>query len=140
MYFYGDGTDKSGNRLITSYGKRAQAEKYRAGAKISEGLRFLQINEDGSAQIAQDGDLLLRTLIVAPAQDEQVFEGPFVVYAKIGGQWQKTKYRYKTYSAANTAVKGALVQIYGACAVIEETEENDGDNADSQFLQDPEAF
>jgi len=46
--------------------------------------------------------------------------GNFVVYARINGAWEKTKFRYSTYAAANTAVKGALIQIYDACAVIEE--------------------
>lgn len=123
-YFYGDGTDKSGNRLITSYGKRAQVDKYRPGTKVTEGLRYLKLNEDGTAQIANDGDLLLRTLIISPASmNEEKMEGRFVIYARIGGQWQKTNYRYTSYGAANTAAKGVLVQMYGACAVIEEDED-----------------
>jgi hypothetical protein len=118
-YFYATGPDKAGNTLITSYKKEDQAKKYRAGADIVEGLRYLSIDEDGQATVLKQGDLLLRTMLARKDAQEEM-TGDFVVYAKISGRWEQTQFRYKTYSEANTAVKGALINIYDACAVIEE--------------------
>lgn len=127
-YFYADGTDRAGNRLLTSYGKEAQAAKYRAGATITEGERFLEISEDKSSakMTVKDNGLLVRTLMVR-AKANGKMEGSFSVYAKINGEWQKTPFRYKTYSMANSAVKSALINIYDACAVIEEKTSNEQD-------------
>ena len=116
-FFYATGDDKAGNLLITSYKKEDQANKYRAGCEIIEGLKYL--DTQASKVTGKDTGLLLRTLIAKrDAADEMT--GNFVVYARINGEWEKTQFRYGTYSAANTAVKGALIQIYDACAVIEE--------------------
>jgi len=118
-YFYATGKDKADNMLITSYKKRDQAVKYRPGADIVEGLRYLKIAEDGSAVLGKEGELLVRTMM-ARESTQEVMTGPFVVYVKIAGEWEKTDFRYETYGAANTAVKGALINIYDACAVIED--------------------
>jgi hypothetical protein len=117
-YFYADGLDKKGNRLITSYKKKDQADRYRAGAKISEGRKFLEIFDGGAKLTAQDNGLLVRTLMTS--SDVPVMEGPFVVYAKINGEWRETEFRYSNYAAANAAVKSALINLYGNCAVIEQ--------------------
>lgn len=120
-YFYADGLDKAGNRLLTSYGKQAQAQKYRAGATISEGEKFLEIMEDGSAKLTSaDNGLLCRTLMVRPAGSEDEMSGNFVVWARVNGNWQETSFRYSTYAKANAAVKSALINLYPACAVIQE--------------------
>jgi hypothetical protein len=116
-YFYASGDDKTGNLLITSYKKEDQAKKYRAGCDIAEGLRYLDIQT--SKVTAKDTGLLLRTLIARKDKSETM-EGNFVVWARIEGAWAQTAFRYGTYAAANTAVKGALIQLYDACAVIEE--------------------
>jgi hypothetical protein len=116
-YFYATGDDKAGNLLITSYKKEDQAKKYRAGADIVEGLRYL--DTELSKITAYDTGLVLRTLIAKRDAAEEM-TGNFVVYARINGEWEKTQFRYSTYAAANTSVKGALIQIYDACAVIEE--------------------
>ena len=116
-YFYASGNDKDGNLLITSYKKRDQAEKYRKGADIAEGLRYL--DTDRSTVTVKDTGLVLRTLIARKEQSEKM-EGNFVVWARLNGEWFQTEFRYGTYAAANTAVKGALIQIYDACAVIED--------------------
>jgi len=117
-YFYATGDDKVGNLLITSYKKEEQAKKYRGGSEIVEGLRYLDTEK--SKVTTADTGLLLRTLIARRDVQDQQMAGNFVVYARINGAWEKTKFRYSTYAAANTAVKGALIQIYDACAVIEE--------------------
>ena len=117
MYFYAMGDDKAGNTLVTSYKKEEQAKKYRAGATIQEGLKYLD-TEKGTLT-NNDTGLLCRTIIKRGGEAE-TFEGPFVIYAKSGGEWIKTQFRYETYGAANTAVKGALIQLYEACAVVEE--------------------
>lgn len=119
-YFYADGTDKAGNRLMTSYKREAQARKYRADAKITQGEKFLQIQEDGSAKIGSTGDLLVRTLMVRPSGADEEMSGDFVVYARINGKWQPTEFRYKTYATANAAVKSALINLYSACAIVED--------------------
>jgi hypothetical protein len=116
-YFYATGEDKAGNLLITSYKKEDQAKKYRAGSDIVEGLRYL--DKEASKVTSVDTGLLLRTLIAKKDAAEEM-SGNFVVYARINGEWEKTQFRYSTYAAANTAVKGALIQIYDACAVIED--------------------
>ena len=51
--------------------------------------------------------------------NEEVFEGNFVLFARIDGRWQPTKYRYPNYAAANQAMK-TLIAIYDGLAVIEE--------------------
>ena len=118
--FYADGKDKAGNRLLTSYGKRDQAERYRAGAKITDDCeRFLVISDEGTALIKEEGELKLRSLLIRADTQEEVFEGNFVLYARIEGRWQPTKYRYPNYAAANQAMK-TLVAIYDGIAVIEE--------------------
>lgn len=117
--FYADGDDKNGDRLITSYKKRDQAERYRAGAKITEGERFLVITEQGAGYVKDAGTLKLRTMLVR-SEGTELAEGPFRVYARSGDTWVKTQFSYANYAAANTAVKGALIQLYDACAVIEE--------------------
>jgi hypothetical protein len=116
-YFYATGEDKAGNLLITSYKQEAQAKKYRAGADIVEGYRYLDI--DRSTVTAKFTGHLLRTLI-ARKDAAAKMEGNFVVWARLNGEWFQTEFRYGTYAAANTAVKGALIQLYDACAVIEE--------------------
>lgn len=116
-YFYATGDDKAGNMLITSYKKEDQAKKYRAGCEVFEGLKYLDIVE--SKVTGNYTGLLLRTLIARKNASGKM-EGNFVVYARINGEWEKTQFRYGTYAAANTSVKGALIQIYDACAVIEE--------------------
>ena len=116
-YFYAIGDDKAGNTLLTSYKKEDQAKKYRDGCDFSEGLKYLDV--EGSKVTSTDTGLLVRTLIARKSAQEAM-EGNFVVYAKINGVWEKTDFRYGTYAAANTAVKGALINIYDACAVIEE--------------------
>lgn len=117
-YFYATGDDKVGNLLITSYKKEDQANKYRAGCEVFEGLKYLDVVE--SKVTGKDTGLLLRTLIAKQRDAADEMTGNFVVYARINGEWEKTQFRYGTYAAANTAVKGALIQIYDACAVIEE--------------------
>lgn len=119
--FYADGKDKAGNRLLTSYGKRDQAERYRAGAAITDDQeQFLVISDAGTALIKKDGELLLRSLMIkAQTDEEEVLEGNFVLYARIDGRWQPTKYRYPSYAAANQAMK-TLIAIYDGIAVIEE--------------------
>jgi hypothetical protein len=116
-YFYATGDDKAGNLLITSYKKEDQAKKYRASCDIFEGQKYLDVVE--SKVTGKYTGLLLRTLIAKRDAAEEM-TGNFVVYARVNGEWTKTQFRYGTYSAANTAVKGALIQIYDACAVIEE--------------------
>lgn len=118
--FYADGKDKAGNRLLTSYGKRDQAERYRAGAAITDDQeQFLVISDEGTALIKQEGDLKLRSLMIKASNEEEVLEGNFVLYARIDGRWQPTKYRYPSYAAANQAMK-TLIAIYDGIAVIEE--------------------
>lgn len=119
MYFYADGNDKAGNRLVTSYKKESQAKQYRKGATYTQGEKFLQIQEDGTAKLANEGDLLLRTLMVRADSGDEEMTGNFVVYARVNGQWQETDFRYKTYATANAAVKSALINLYSACAIIE---------------------
>lgn len=119
MYTYASGPDKVGNTLITSYKKKEQADKYRPGATYFTGFKYLNISEDGQAVVSNEGELLLRTMLSRKDVGEPM-EGNFVVYAKINGKWQKTDFRYTSYASANTAVKGALIQIYDACAVVEE--------------------
>jgi hypothetical protein len=124
-YFYADGTDKSGNRLLTSYGKEAQARKYRADAKITQGERFLAIAEDGTAKLSTSNDgkgLLVRTLMINSNPDADNSGGKFVVWARIDGKWEPTNFRYSTYAKANAAVKSALINLYPACAVIESSD------------------
>lgn len=123
-YFYADGIDKSGNRLVTSYGKQDQAKRYRANASISQGEKFLVIGEDGSAKLGEDDGegLLVRTLMINSNPEPENMTGKFVVYAKINGTWRETNFRYSTYAKANSAVKSALINLYPACAVIEEGE------------------
>jgi hypothetical protein len=116
-YFYATGDDKAGNLLITSYKKEDQAKKYRAGCEVFEGLKYLDVVE--SKVTGNYTGLLLRTLIAKRDASEKM-AGNFVIYARINGEWFQTEFRYGTYSAANTAVKGALIQLYDACAVIEE--------------------
>lgn len=118
-YFYAAGEDKDGNMLITSYKKQDQAEKYRKGATFSEGLRYL--DTDRSTVTAMDTGLLLRTIIARKDAGGKM-EGDFIVWARLNGEWFQTEFRYSTYAAANTAVKGALIQLYDACAVIENDE------------------
>lgn len=118
-YFYATGDDKDGNLLITSYKKAEQAKKYRAGADIVEGLRYL--DTDSSKVTSVNTGLILRTLIAKKGVSESM-EGNFIVWARLNGEWFKTEFRYTTYAAANTAVKGALIQLYDACAVIEEND------------------
>ncbi len=118
--FYADGKDKSGNRLLTSYSKRDQAERYRAGAAITDDqIQYLVISDEGTALIKQEGKHLLRSLMIKAKTDEEVFEGNFVLFARIDGRWQPTKYRYPNYAAANQAMK-TLIAIYDGLAVIEE--------------------
>lgn len=119
-YFYADGTDRAGNRLLTSYKKEDQARRYRAGAEISRGEKFLVMQEDGSAKLSSEGELLVRTLMVRPSTEADEMTGQFVVYARVNGKWGPTEFRYPTYAKANAAVKSALINIYQACAVIEE--------------------
>ena len=123
-YFYADGTDKQGNRLLTSYGKAEQAKRYRADAQISQGEKFLCIQENGAKISATDdgNGLLVRTLMVNSNPEPDNMTGRFVVFAKINGQWQPTNFRYSTYAKANSAVKSALINLYPACAVIEMNE------------------
>lgn len=119
-YFYAAGPDKAGNTLITSYKKREQAERYRAGAEIYEGLKYLHINGQGESKVSStESPLLLRTML-SRVEAQSTMDGPFVVYAKINDVWQETQFRYPNYAAANAAVKGALINLYDACAVIEE--------------------
>lgn len=130
-YFYADGNDRSGNRLITSYGKADQAKRYRAGADITQGEKFLNIQDNGSAKISASDDgrgLLVRTLMVNANPESADMSGRFVVYAKINGQWQPTEFRYSTYAKANAAVKSALINLYPACAVIETDESGSTSN------------
>ncbi len=117
-YFYATGDDKAGNLLITSYKKEEQARKYRADSEIVEGLRYL--DTESSKVTAKDTGLLLRTLISRRDVQDQQLTGNFVVYARINGEWEKTQFRYGTYAAGNQAMKGALIQIYDAVALIEE--------------------
>lgn len=125
-YFYADGPDKAGNRLLTSYKKEDQARRYRAGSKISQGEKFLAIQEDGGAKLSSQDDgnsLLVRTLMVRPdgaSSDEMT--GNFVVFARINNKWEQTQFRFKNYASANAAVKSALIQLYSACAVVEMNE------------------
>ncbi len=116
-YFYATGDDKAGNLLITSYKKEDQAKKYRAGCEIVEGLKYLDI--DRSIVTAKNTGILLRTLI-ARKDAATKMEGNFVVWARLNGEWFQTEFRYGTYAQGNQAVKGALIQLYDACAVIEE--------------------
>ena len=119
MYYYAMGEDKSGNWLMTSYKNEEQAKKYRVGATVQSGVKYLDIAEDGSAKATNtETGLLLRTMI--KRNDVETFEGNFVVYAKTADGWVKTQFRYKTYALANQVVKGALIQLYEACAVVEE--------------------
>jgi hypothetical protein len=117
-YFYADGKNKAEDRLITSYGKQAQAEKYRPDAKITEGERFLNIAADGTGSIGNEGELLLRSLLVRKGTQAEM-TGPFVIYGRTNGKWSRTEFRYGTYAAANTAMKGALITMYEAVAVVE---------------------
>lgn len=123
MYFYADGKDKGGNRLITSYKKEEQATRYRAGATITEADKFLVIQEDGKAVIKAKGELLLRSLMVRPANEIVEMSGPFVIYGRTDGIWERTKFRYPNYAAANTAMKGSLIHTFDAVAVIEVSDE-----------------
>lgn len=119
-YFYADGRDKAGNRLITSYKKEEQAKRYRAGATISEGEKHLNIREDGTASLGTEGNMLVRTLMLRPeGQSDADMNGNFVVYARTNGKWAPTEFRYSTYAKANSAVKSALINLYEGCAVIE---------------------
>lgn len=119
-YFYADGNDRQGNRLLTSYGKADQAKRYRPGANYSQGEKFLQLLENGNAKLsAEDNGLLCRTLMVRAATEEDNMNGRFVVFAKVNGRWQETEFRYPNYAKANAAVKSALINLYPACAVIE---------------------
>jgi hypothetical protein len=115
-YFYATGDDKTGNTLITSYKQEAQATKYRPGAQIVEGLRYLDLS---TGVLGKVGDVLVRTIISRKSAQEEL-RGDFVVYAKANGAWFETQFRYETYAAANAAVKGALIMMYDACAVIED--------------------
>lgn len=115
-YHYAEAEDKAGNTLITSYKKEEQAKKYRPGALYSEGLLYLDLE---TGDLLPEGELLVRTVLTRKTAQEEM-TGDFVVYAKVNDQWQRTQFRYSTYAAANTAVKGALINIYDACAVIEE--------------------
>jgi hypothetical protein len=119
MYFYADGIDRNGNRLLTSYKKEDQAKRYRAGAKISSGEKFLKIGDNGEAKLSNEGDLLVRTLMIRPETADDEMNGNFVVYARIDKHWQPTSFRYSTYAKANAAVKTALINLYSACAIIE---------------------
>lgn len=118
-FYYADGKDKSGNTLITSYKKEDQARKYRAGASIQYGQRFFSVDADGTGIMSPKGDMLLRTMMVR-GEETVENEGPFHIWAKSSGVWVDTGFRRKTYAAANTMVKSALIEIYEACAVIEE--------------------
>jgi hypothetical protein len=119
-YFYADGVDRAGNRLLTSYKKEDQAKRYRAGAKISSGEKFLTIQPDGTAKLStEDNGLLVRTLMVSANSEAEEMQGNFVVWARINGEWQETQFRYTTYAKANAAVKSALINLFPACAVIE---------------------
>ena len=117
MYYYADGRDKSNNRLITSYKDRSQAEKYRKDSNIQGGLKYL--DTERSVLTNEPNDLLVRTLMVS--ETKQKLEGDFVIYARTDGKWEKTKFHYDTYANANQAVKGVFINIYDACAVIEQT-------------------
>lgn len=119
MFYYATGKDRAGNTLVTSYAKPEQAARYRAGARIEHGLRYLKISEDGTAKLEPEGEKLVRTLMIRP-EDETPSEGRFVVWARMNGRWQETNFRYKTYAIANSAVKTALISLFPACAVIEE--------------------
>jgi hypothetical protein len=120
MFYYADGHDKEGNRLITSYSKKDQAEKYRKDATIQGGTKYL--DKETSKLTNEDTGLLVRTLMVRGKDTTQEMSGRFVVHARINGEWDETKFRFSTYAAANQAVKGALIAIYEALVVVEEPE------------------
>lgn len=135
-YFYADGVDRSGNRLITSYGKADQAKRYRPGAQVSQGEKYLTLYEDGTAKLTTiPNNLLCRTLMVRSNPDAEEMSGRFVVWAKVNGRWQETDFRYPTYAKANAAVKSALINLYAACAVIE-TEDAPVDNESAPATAD----
>lgn len=116
-YFYASGDDKAGNRLVTSYKQEAQAKKYRVGADIVEGLRYLDV--ENSTLTAKDTGLLVRTIMTKQGASDVDADGKFVVWGKQNNIWFETQFKYGTYAAANAAVKGALISLYEACAVIE---------------------
>lgn len=119
MYFYADGVDRQGNRLITSYSKADQAKRYRQGATVTQGEKFLEITEGGARLSTEDNGLLVRTLMINSNPEQEEMSGRFVVWAKQNGEWGETQFRYSTYAKANAAVKSALINLYPACAVIE---------------------
>jgi hypothetical protein len=130
-YFYADGLDRSGNRLVTSYDKEAKAQKYRAGANITQGEKFLNIREDGGAKLSATDDgqgLLVRTLMISSNPSAEAMTGRFQIYAKINNKWEPTNFRYSSYANANAAVKSALINLYPACAVIEVNEKATSSN------------
>jgi hypothetical protein len=139
-YFYADGVDKQGNRLLTSYGKQDQAKRYRPGATVTQGEKFLDIQEDGSAKMSTEGELLLRTLMVRDSNEADEMTGRFVVYARINGRWQETQFRYPTYAKANAAVKSALINLYPACAVVEEDQSPVSDEVEAPAVLNEEAI
>lgn len=124
MYYYADRQDKAGRRLITSYGKEAQARKYGgANARVDSKQRRMVLREDGTASMSTTGTdgLLLRTFMSNPNRTPSADEGgKFVVYGKIGDKWERTSFSYKTYATANSAVKSALINMYDACAIVED--------------------
>lgn len=142
-YFYADGIDKSGNRLLTSYSKADQAKRYRAGADITQGEKYLNLLDNGNAKISATDDgkgLLLRTLMINSNPENEEMKGRFVVFAKVNGNWEETNFRYSTYAKANAAVKSALINLYAACAVVEREEASVSSNVTPVSIDEEAVF